>query len=119
MREIGGEENKSMKCSKCGIIPKESDRYVWRCNSCKKVYKVSLKNIQGFAEKKGAGNTAPLLRCKECGVPLDDGTETIAWKCSCGNVQKGKLGDYVDAEEDVLLHSNCGSPIKKQEKMFV
>lgn len=98
-----------MKCSKCGSLPKESDQFAWRCNSCKKVYRVSLKNIRGFAEKKQSGITETLLKCKECGAQLDDGNETIAWKCSCGNVQKGKLGDYVDEN---MEDGNEGAVVK-------
>ena len=115
-----------MKCSKCGSLPKESDQLAWRCNSCKKVYRVSLKNIQGFAEKKQAGMTGSLLKCKECGASLDDGNETIAWKCSCGNVQKVKLEDYVDEnitdknstvfneEPNLVICPRCGKKISDQ-----
>lgn len=105
-----------MKCSKCGSLPKESDQLAWRCNSCKKVYRVSLKNIRGFAEKKQGGITKPLLKCKECGAPLDDGNETIAWKCSCGNVQKGKLGDY---KEEFNWNPNEDRVADKEEKREV
>ena len=96
-----------MKCSKCDNMPKESDQFAWKCNSCKKVYKVSMKFIQGFAEKKQSGITEPLLKCKECGAPLDDGAETIGWKCSCGNVQKGNLKDYIKVEKTNPKLINC------------
>lgn len=83
-------------------MPQSTDLFGWRCNSCKKVYKVSLKNIQSFAEKKQSGITGSLLKCKECGASLDDGSETIAWKCACGNVMTGNLMHYMNEKEDEI-----------------
>lgn len=105
-----------MKCSKCGNIPQKSDQFAWRCNACKKVYGVSLKNIQSFAEKKGSDITETLLKCKECGASLDDGNETIVWKCSCGNLQKGKLEDYVSHTDKVLSENTTINSFSKYIK---
>ena len=119
-------EDKSMKCSKCGNVPQESDQFAWRCNSCKKAYKVSLKNMQDLVERKQSGITKSLLKCKECGNPLDDGNETIAWKCSCGNVEarnlKSFFPNYGAVTEEIIISSNlvkcpdCGKEISRKAK---
>jgi len=99
-----------MKCSKCGSLPKESDQFAWRCNSCKKVYRVSLKNIQGFVEKKKGGITEPLLKCKECGAPLDDGNETIAWKCTCDEITVAENAPDI-IHPNLIRCPDCGAKI--------
>lgn len=83
-----------MKCSKCGNEPQETDKLVWKCTSCGKAYRVKLSYLRKLQEKKNSSGVASLLKCKECGEPLDNGNEQIYWKCSCGNVQSGKLGEY-------------------------
>lgn len=71
-----------------------TDKIAWKCTSCGKAYRVKLSYLQKIQEKKNSNGAASLLRCKECGVPLDNGNEKIFWKCSCGNVQSKKLQEY-------------------------
>lgn len=55
-----------------------------------------MKRIQ---EKKNFDNAVSLIKCKECGNPLDDGNEKILCKChSCGNVFTGNLEDFATQE---------------------
>lgn len=90
-----------MNCNKCGNEPKETDRLAWKCTSCGKAYGVKLSYLHKLIEKKNIMNTASLLKCKECGEYLDSGNEKIFWKCSCGNVQCGKLSDYRGKSEAI------------------
>lgn len=88
-------ENSIMKCDKCGNKILENDKIVWKCNSCGKQYDVRLSHLKRVQEKKNFDNIVSLLKCKECGNPLDDGNEKILWKCgSCGNIFPGNLRDF-------------------------
>ena len=90
-----------MNCNKCGSEPKETDKLAWKCNSCGKAYGAKLSYLHKLTEKKNATNAASVLKCKECGEYLDNGNEKIFWKCSCGNVQCGKLSDYRGKSEAI------------------
>lgn len=120
-----------MKCSKCGNEPKEIDKIAWKCISCGKAYGVKLSYLQKIQEKKNSNGVASVLRCKECGEPLDNGNEKIFWKCSCGNVQSGKLREFLMMKSAVAIKkentsllvksqssfcSNCGMELRENEK---
>jgi hypothetical protein len=81
-----------------------TDKIAWKCTSCGKAYRVKLSYLQKIQEKKNSNGAASLLRCKECGVPLDNGNEKIFWKCSCGNVQSKKLQEY--SIKEVIINKN-------------
>lgn len=96
-----------IKCNKCGSEPQESDKIAWKCNSCGKSYGATISSLSKVYEKKNISNAASIMKCKECGTYLDDGNEKIYWKCSCGNVQCGKLDDYVvNNDNDVVVEQN-------------
>lgn len=111
-----------MNCNKCGNEPQETDRIAWKCTSCGKAYGVKLSYLQKIQEKKNSNGVANLLKCKECGKPLDNGDEKIFWKCSCGNVQSGRLGEYGEKinniiESNLMKCPDCGHEVsKKAEK---
>lgn len=114
-----------MKCSKCGSEPQETDKLAWKCTSCGKAYSVKLSYLQKLQEKKNSSGAASLLKCKECGEALDNGNEKIFWKCSCGNVNCGGVGEYNEkkvsknTESDsinVKKEGNHESGIQKVEK---
>ena len=112
-----------MECNKCGHKPSETDKIVWKCNSCGKAYGIKLSFLQKLHEKKDSLSAANLLKCKECGKPLDNGTEIILWKCSCGTVQKGTLDDYRTKKKTAIKNednnkinklNNSNTKIKKR-----
>lgn len=108
-----------MRCTKCGESPKETDKIAWKCTSCGKAYGVTLTNIQKLQEKKDAGYKNSLLKCKECGEALDNGNEKIFWKCSCGNVNCGGLGEYNgkkdnDETSNLIKCPDCGKDVSKR-----
>lgn len=120
-----------MNCNKCGNALQEADRIAWKCTSCGKAYGVKLSYLQKIQEKKNSNGTASLLKCKECGAPLDDGVEKIFWKCSCGNVQSGRLKEFLMMKSAVTIKeentsllvkshsffcSNCGMELRKNVK---
>lgn len=108
-----------MKCNKCGNSPKKTDKMAWKCTSCGKAYGIMLSNLQKLQEKKDSNIVASLLKCKECGNSLDDGDEKIFWKCSCGNVQCGKLEEYREKIDNIencnlLKCPDCGHEVSKR-----
>ncbi|MCI8563722.1 MAG: hypothetical protein HFH69_09400 [Lachnospiraceae bacterium] len=122
-----------MKCNKCGEEPKETDKLAWKCTSCGKAYGVTLPYLQKIQEKKNSDGVASLVKCKECGEPLDKGDEKIFWKCSCGNVQGGGLQEYGEKVNNIEKSNlikcpdcgrevsrraekcpNCGCPVEKK-----
>ena len=135
-----------IKCSKCNSMPSENDVIGWKCNSCGKAFQVKKAQLQSILVKKKANPEQCLCKCPSCGNGLDDGNESIAWKC-CGHVNMGKLHDFeekVEVEEkeskeevvpdvpkshliacpecgkeissDVKFCSNCGHPFGQKQK---
>ncbi len=108
-----------IKCSKCNSIPNENDMIGWKCNSCGKAFRVTKTQLHSLLMKKETSPSEIFFRCLSCENSLDDGNENIAWKCSCGNINKGKLKDF---EEKVVLNSNlikypeCGTEISSGVK---
>lgn len=107
-----------MNCSKCGNEPQETDMFGWKCTSCDKVYSAKLSYLRTIQERKKSGNS-PLMKCKECGEPLDNGEEMIIWKCSCGNAQIGILEDYVEkissgVTSNLISCPDCGYKVSKR-----
>lgn len=107
-----------MKCSKCGNEPKEVDKFAWKCTSCGKAYGVKLPYLQKLQEKKNSSGATSLLKCKECGESLDNGNEKIFWKCSCGNVQSGKLEEFLLMKSTVAIKKENTSLLVKSQSIF-
>lgn len=88
-----------IKCSKCNSVPSDNDVIGWKCNSCGKAFQVKKAQLQSILVKKKANPEQCLCKCPACGNGLDDGNESIAWKCSCGHVNMGKLHDFEEKVE--------------------
>lgn len=90
-----------MKCTNCGNEIDDNEVIVWKCNSCKKGFKVTFSQLQQLYRQKHEGNKKIFIGCKECGVSLVDGNENLTWKCSeCGNVATRNLDGLVSGESD-------------------
>lgn len=83
-----------IRCSKCNGMPNENDVIGWKCNSCGKAFQVKKEQLHNILVKKEANPEKSLCKCPSCGNIIDDGKESIAWKCSCGHVTVGKLHDF-------------------------
>lgn len=83
-----------IRCSKCNGMPNENDVIGWKCNSCGKAFQVKKEQLYNILVKKEANPEKSLCKCPSCGNIIDDGKESIAWKCSCGHVTVGKLYDF-------------------------
>lgn len=88
-----------IRCSKCNGMPNEHDVIGWKCNSCGKAFQVTKEQLHNLLLKKETGSGESFFKCKFCGANLDDGNESIAWKCSCGHVTIGKLADFGEDAE--------------------
>ncbi len=88
-----------IRCSKCNGVPNEHDVIGWKCNSCGKAFQVTKEQLHGLLLKKGTNPGESFFKCKFCGATLDDGKESIAWKCSCGKITMGKLADFREDAE--------------------
>lgn len=88
-----------IRCSKCNGMPKEHDIIGWKCNSCGKAFQVTKEQLHSLLVKKETSPGKSFFKCPSCGGILDDGNESIAWKCSCGHVTMGKLMDFEEDEE--------------------
>lgn len=111
------------KCEKCGAKLLDNCLVVWKCNKCGKGYKLNLGKLRIIQERKMQNTGKSLLKCTDCGFPMDDGNEKIVCKCSsCGNVSGGNLayitsgGENTDKgkeiniekQNDVIKCPKCG-----------
>lgn len=125
-----------IRCSKCNGMPNEHDIIGWKCNSCGKAFQVTKEQLYSLLVKKETSPGKSFFKCPSCGGILDDGNESIAWKCSCGHVAMGKLMDFEEAgeveekEEVIEVVSNipkghlincpeCGKEISSKAKKCV
>ena len=114
-----------IRCSKCNAVPDDNAIVKWKCNSCGKTFQTTNSQLYNLFLKKSANPDKSILKCKNCGGFLDDGNETISWKCSCGNEVTGKLSDFEQKEEQLKMHSNlikcpeCGNEISSKAKRCV
>lgn len=117
-----------IKCSKCNSTTNEHDVMGWKCNSCGRAFKVTKTQLHSLLMKKEASPKESFFKCPSCGSSLDDGNENIAWKCSCGNINMGKLKDFGEEEEvtEVIIHKSnlihcpeCGKEISSKAKKCV
>ncbi len=127
-----------IKCSKCNGTPNEHDIIGWKCNSCGKIFQVTKNQLHSLWMKKQTASKEFSFKCPACNNNMDNGNEKIAWKCSCGNVNVGKLMDY--GEDDTVIHNSnliqcpecgkevsakakncvhCGYPIKPKKKLAI
>lgn len=110
-----------IKCNKCNGVPGENDAMGWKCNSCGKAFKVTKSQLRGVLMKKEGNADTLYIKCPSCKNILNDGNENIAWKCTCGNISRGKLEEFQEGEE-VSLKSNlakcpeCGMEISKKSQ---
>ena len=112
-----------IRCSKCNGMPNENDVIGWKCNSCGKAFQVKKEQLHNILVKKEANPEKSLCKCPSCGNIIDDGKESIAWKCSCGHVTVGKLHDFKEEgkievredKEDVVPDVTMGNLINCPE----
>lgn len=129
-------DERMIRCSKCNGMPNEHDIIGWKCNSCGKAFQVTKEQLHSLLVKKETSPGKSFFKCPSCVGILDDGNESIAWKCSCGHVTMGKLMDFeeageVEEKEDVIeVVSNipqshlikcpeCGKEISSKAKKCV
>ncbi len=113
-----------IKCSKCNGVPSENDVMGWKCNSCGKTFKTSKTQLHNVLMKKKENSEQTFLKCPVCKNGLDDGNETIVWKCSCGSLNRGKLKDFEEEVENVPKSNlvkcpECGMEISRKAKKCV
>lgn len=125
-----------IRCSKCNGMPNENDVIGWKCNSCGKAFQVKKEQLHNILVKKEANPEKSLCKCPSCGNIIDDGKESIAWKCSCGHVTVGKLHDFkeegkIEVREDkedvvpdvpmgnLINCPECGKEISSKAKKCV
>ena len=113
-----------MRCSKCGKEISDDIIIAWKCNSCGKALKGMKSQLQNLLIKKKLNSQKPLLKCPTCKNDLDDGNERIFWKCSCGNVNEGKLKEFEEEIENspnnnLIKCSQCGREISNKAKRCV
>ena len=111
-----------IKCSKCNGVPSENDVMGWRCNSCGKTFKTSKTQLYNVLMKKKENSEQTLLKCPVCKNGLDDGNETIVWKCSCGSLNRGKLKDFEEEVENapkvnLIKCPECGRKILNDSRL--
>lgn len=83
-----------MRCKKCGNELQKSDKIMWKCK-CGKTYNCTFDSLKDIQNKKDSMNSEKILKCKQCGEYLDNGSEKIYWKCVCGSVNCGNLKECV------------------------
>ncbi|MDE7132915.1 MAG: hypothetical protein K2O65_14195 [Lachnospiraceae bacterium] len=116
------------KCEKCGAELTDNCFVVWKCNECGKGYKLNLGKLRMIQERKMQNAGKSLLKCKDCGFPMDDGDEKIVCKCaSCGNVSGGNLAYIaggrentdnskeinIEKQNDVIKCPKCGKTLPR------
>ena len=92
------------QCIKCGAAITDNDLVIWKCQECGKKYKIKVSKIQEMQILKNrpenAGN--PILRCRECGIEMDNGNEDLSFKCKeCGKVIRGDLKYFASDDVDI------------------
>lgn len=113
-----------IKCSKCNSLPGENDVMGWKCNSCGKAFKITKSQLYNILMKKETSPEKFSVKCPSCKKDLNDGNENIAWKCSCGNIERGNLQDF-ECKAEILPKSNlvkcpeCGMEISSKAKRCV
>lgn len=113
-----------IKCSKCNGEPSENDVMGWKCNTCGKAFKVTKSQLHNILMKKDINQEKSYIKCPSCKNILDDGNENIAWKCSCGNINKGKLKDFGEVKEffsqsNLVKCPECGMEVSSKAKRCV
>ena len=97
---------------------------LWKCKSCGKEYNVKLSYLHNLHTKKNSNNLQSILKCKQCGKPLDDGEEQIYCKCTtCGNTISGNLDYFVSLKtnlklEKTLTDNNVTFPYNNKTDSF-
>lgn len=94
-----------IRCNECNVIPDAEAKIKWKCNSCGKIFQTTYEQLHTFAMKKQSNTDKSFLKCKYCGNALDDGNESMSWKCSCGNEINCKLIDFAEKEEQPIEHT--------------
>lgn len=105
-----------IKCSKCNSAPSEDDAMGWKCNSCKKAFKVTKSQLHNILMKKDMSPEKLIIKCPSCKNNLNDGNGNIAWKCSCGNIERGNLKDFENKAENfpkrnLIKCPECGKEV--------
>lgn len=123
-------------CPECGKKISDKNIIAWKCNTCGKAFKVSKAQLQNLAAKKKLSSDQYLLKCPTCKNGMDDGNESIAWKCSCGKMSMVRLREFGENVDDLPKSNNlikcpecgkeliasakfcniCGCPINKPTK---
>lgn len=112
-----------MRCSKCGKEISDDIIIVWKCNLCGKAFKGTKSQLQNLFMKKKLDPEKSFLKCPTCNN-MDDGNESIFWKCSCGNINKGKLKEFDEETENTPRNNlvkcpQCGQEISSKAKRCV
>lgn len=113
-----------IKCPKCGREISDENIIAWKCNTCEKAFKVSKAQLQNLAAKKKRSPDQYLLKCPTCKNGMDNGNESIAWKCSCGKMSMAKLKDFEEERENtpksnLIKCPECGKEISSKAKRCV
>ena len=91
-------------CTNCGATIAADDLVIWKCSECGKKYKIKMSKIQEMQKLKNRPENAvkSILRCRECGIDMDNGNEDLSFKCKeCGKVIRGNLKYYASDDVDI------------------
>lgn len=108
-------------CTNCGAAIADDDLVIWRCQECGKKYKIKMSKIREMQTLKNRPeNTGKsILRCRECGIDMDNGIEELSFKCKeCGEVIKGNLRFFA-LDDDVDMEPTWDEETEKEEAVPV
>lgn len=105
------------QCPNCGIPLSDNDIIIWKCQKCGKEHRIKFsKIIEIYKTKYKSGNSGKtVLRCRECGIGMDDGNEKLMFKCKeCGEVIKGNL-KFFALNNNADINCERGKKLEKNE----
>ena len=105
------------QCPNCDIPLSDNDIIIWKCQKCGKEHRIKFsKIIEIYKTKYKSGNSGKtVLRCRECGIGMDDGNEKLMFKCKeCGEVIKGNL-KFFALNNNADINCERGKKLEKNE----
>lgn len=97
------------QCPNCGIPLSDNDIIIWKCQKCGKEHRIKFYKIREiYKTKNKTGNSEKtVLKCRECGIGMDNGNEKLSFKCKeCGEIIKGNLKYFVSDNVDIKYRWN-------------
>lgn len=109
------------QCTNCGAAITDDDLIIWKCQECGKKYKIKMSKVRQMQilKNKTENTGKSILRCRECGIEMDNGNEDLSFKCrKCVEVISGNL-EYFASDDDVDMESTWNEETEKEEAVLV